>query len=301
MWQEFGARRTLQPGSCAGSKSIMLGTDGIRLGIDKGLQMNNRFKFASILGSIWLALTAVTAFGFDHTHQDFGQTLSVYLVGGQVKYSELKAAVDSTPNHPFQRYLRALQEVDRAQFDAFTPNQQKAFLINAYNSLTIKLILDHYPVASIRDIGGVFSNPWKMEFFSLLSGDIKALDPIEHEFLRPRYKDYRIHAAVNCASRSCPELRAEPYVAEKLDRQLDEQMARWLHDPSRNQVDRGGRKILLSKIFDWYRDDFVAYGGSVDAVIQKHASDVFAGAIASKFSTDYLPYSWQLNEYKSAR
>jgi len=209
--------------------------------------------------------------------------------------------LEKTQDHPFQRYLKSLQGVDRAQFDAFTPKQQKAFLINAYNSLTIKLILDHFPVASIRDIGGLFGNPWKLEFFSLLGGAIKSLDPIEHEYLRPVYKDYRIHAAVNCASRSCPELRGEPYVAEHLDRQLDEQMARWLHDPSRNKVDRSSRKMLLSKIFDWYRDDFVNYGGSIDAVIQRHAGDVYASAIASKFATDYLPYSWQLNEYKSAR
>jgi hypothetical protein len=263
--------------------------------------MTRKWNLISLLGAVWLSLNAAVAYSFDHTHKDFADTLSIYLVNGQVKYAELKAATESVPSHPFRRYLKSLQDVDRAQFDAFTVNEQKAFLINAYNSLTIKLILDHYPVGSIRDIGGVFSNPWKIEFFSLLGGDIKSLDPIEHEYLRPRYKDYRIHSAVNCASASCPELRSEPYLADKLDRQLDEQMARWLHDASRNKVDTAKRKMLLSKIFDWYRDDFVNYGGSVESVIEKHAGDVFTPAIASKFSTDYLPYSWQLNEYNGVK
>jgi hypothetical protein len=171
-----------------------------------------------------------------------------------------------------------------------------AFLINAYNALTVKLIVDHYPVKSIKDTGTIFTKPWSIKFFDLLDGTIKSLDPLEHEYLRPKFSDYRIHAAVNCASKSCPELRKEAFVSEKLDAQLDDQMAKWLTDPHRNRVDHEGKTIFLSKIFDWYGKDFESTKGGITAILFKHAPELYKDAVARGYVIKFLDYDWSLNE-----
>jgi hypothetical protein len=193
-------------------------------------------------------------------------------------------------------YLNTLESLDRKTYDTMSKNQQMAFLINAYNAFTVKLILNHYPVKSIRSIGGFFRKPWSIKFFNLLGGSIESIDPIEHEYLRPIYKDYRIHAAVNCASISCPVLRGEAYSADKLEQQLDEQMTLWLKDSSRNRVDDASKTIFLSKIFDWYKKDFVTWGGGVEDVLIKHAPSVYQSAVKAQYKIRFLNYDWNLND-----
>ncbi len=139
--------------------------------------------------------------------------------------------------------------------------------------------------------------PWSIEFFSILEGKIKSLDPIEHAWLRPQFKDYRIHAAVNCASLSCPLLRNEAFSAERLDHQLDEQMTAWLDDKTRNQCDLSTGTASISQIFDWYEDDFLDWGGGVQQVFKKHSLGSCAKVIGSakKKQWKYLSYDWNLN------
>lgn len=216
---------------------------------------------------------------------------------GRVRYRELKKSTAERKDHPFNLYIADLQQVSKADFDQWTRDEQKAFLLNAYNALTIRLILDHYPVKSIRDIGGLFKKPWDVEFFSLLGGAAKSLDPIEHQLLRPVYRDFRVHSAANCASMSCPVLRGEPYVASRLNEQLDDQMRRWLADSTRNQFGPTG-KIKISKIFDWYRSDFDAWGGGVTKVLTTFAPDTAKSAIQKSDDFQYLDYAWNLNEPK---
>jgi hypothetical protein len=245
-----------------------------------------------------LALQSPLTFAFDHTHSQWSSVLSSYQDGeGKIRYKALKAD-SAKPGHVFATFLNEIQKVSFAQFEGWTPNQKKAFLINAYNALTLKLIIDNYPTVSIKKIGGLFTKPWAIEFFSLLDGKIKSLDPIEHEWLRPVYKDFRIHAAVNCASISCPALRHSAFVADQLDRQLDEQMTTWLADNSRNQFDVAAGKVKLSKIFSWYKADFESWGGGTLAVVAKFAPKTVRPELIKSAQVEFLDYNWDLNEAK---
>ncbi len=217
---------------------------------------------------------------------------------GLVKYQKLKADAGKDKNHVFNQYLLELQSLKYADYESFSKNEKMAFLINAYNALTVKLIVDRYPVKSIKNIGGFFTKPWSVEFFSLLDGKIKSLDPIEHKWLRPHFKDFRIHAAVNCASISCPPLRNEAFQASSLDKQLDDQMKVWLRDKSRNQVDSQSKQWKLSKIFHWYKDDFKKWGNGIVEVVSQYTEQSLSREIASQVKIDYLDYDWSLNEVK---
>jgi Protein of unknown function, DUF547 len=242
---------------------------------------------------------AQTTPSFDQQHQGFTTVLKTYMVGNLVNYGKLKADVgNGSQPHPFTAYLKVIQGVKKSEFDSWSPLDQMAFLINAYNALTLKLIVDHYPVGSIKDIGGLFAKPWSIKFFDLLGGEIKSLDPIEHENLRPRFKDYRIHAAVNCASFSCPPLRGEAYVGSKLNQQLDEQMRNWISDKTRNSFDAATGEIKVSKIFDWYSKDFESWGGGVSKVLAKFGDDQVRAALAKNKKIEFLDYDWKLNEVK---
>lgn len=257
---------------------------------------NTRFL---ILGLVLFFSGSHRAMAFDHSHKLWTKILGQYLVKGSFKYGELKKAQDTGGASDLRDYLRQLEGVTLAEYSGFSKAEQMAFLINAYNALTIKLILDHHPVKTIRDIGGFFKSPWSLEYFSLLGGKIRSLDPIEHDYLRPLFKDYRIHAAVNCASKSCPELRAEAFVAERLGEQLDDQMAKWLQDQSRNRVEISSQSIYLSKIFDWYGKDFDQWGGGTAAVLTKHAGKVYKAPLDAGYRVRYLEYDWTLNENPS--
>ncbi len=246
-----------------------------------------------------LLLYSNLSFGFDQTHKKWTDVLSNYQTKtGLVKYSQLKKDIKVNSKHAFTNYLSDLQSLKIKDFKLMSKNDQMAFLINSYNAFTIKLILDHYPTKSIKKIGGFFSSPWKLEFFSLFEGQIKALDPIEHEWLRPKYKDYRIHAAVNCASISCPPLRFEAYTGTKLDQQLSDQMTLWLKDQTRNQISKDNSTYKVSKIFDWYKEDFETWGGGILNVISKHLDLKLSQDQKTKARISYLNYDWSLNESK---
>ena len=259
------------------------------------------FRYVSHV--VLFAAFATTGYGgdFDHTHSNWNAVLSQYLdQDGLVAYKSLKEDLNQKKTaHSFENYLASLQKVSKRDYDAWSKNDQKAFLINTYNAFTIKLIVDNYPVKSIKDIGGFFTKPWDVKFFSLLGGAIKSIDPIEHDFLRPKFEDYRIHAAVNCASISCPPLRRDAFVGKILDSQLDEQMQIWLLDRGRNRFDATTGEARISKIFDWYEKDFEKWGGGVKGVLLKHGDDQVKKAVKSSKKFRYLDYDWNLNESKS--
>ncbi|BET27049.1 uncharacterized protein DUF547 [Limnobacter thiooxidans] len=204
-----------------------------------------------------------------------------------------------------KQVLNEWSALSQTEFNALNKNQQMAFLINAYNGFTVELVLTKYPnLKSIKDIGGVFSSPWKQEFFTLL-GKKRNLDWIEHEQLRPNYKEPRVHAAVNCASIGCPALRNEAFTANKLNAQLDDGMRRFLSDPSRNRVKNG--ELQVSPIFKWFAEDFEkGHQGFKDVkdVFAKWAKDMgttpeIVDRIASKsLPLAYTDYNWALNEAK---
>lgn len=258
-----------------------------------------------IIGSFFLVLASIS-YGFDHSHALWTQVLKKYRTDdGFVRYSQLRADV-TNPQHEFLIYLDSLQKVTNSEYLSWPKLNQMAFLINAYNAFTVKLVIDHYPLSSITDIGGWFwkinKKPWKMEFFHLLEDKIKSLDPIEHEYLRnDKFSDYRIHSALNCASYSCPLLRFEAYVGEQIDKQLDEQMLLWFADNERTKFDLTKNKVYLSKIIDWYKEDFTKWGGSIHEILKKFAPENMKLLLSSSIDIEYLDYNWDLNDAKERR
>ena len=174
----------------------------------------------------------------------------------------------------------------------WSKNEKMAFWINAYNAFTVKLILDHYPINSIKDIkkGIPFVNSvWDITFIPMGKEKID-LNYIEHSILRKEFKDPRIHAAINCASFSCPLLRNEAYYASRLDEQLNDAMRRFVNDSERNQLDKSNIKI--SKIFSWFGGDFKLNGLSVVDYLNKYAKK----RVQPNAKIDFLEYQWELND-----
>lgn len=204
-----------------------------------------------------------------------------------------------------QQILASWSAVTAAQFASFNRQQKMAFLINAYNGFTVELILTQYPnLKSIKDLGSLFQSPWKKKFFRLL-GEERYLDWIEHEQLRPGYNDWRVHAAVNCASIGCPALRPEAFVASRLDEQLDDGMNRFMSDSTRNRFVDG--RAELSEIFKWFGEDFQKGHrgiGNLNDLVLRFADALGVpmaerGAIrAGSVRIRYVDYDWSLNDIR---
>ncbi|MEJ2584173.1 MAG: DUF547 domain-containing protein [Robiginitalea sp.] len=159
-----------------------------------------------------------------------------------------------------------------------------AYYINLYNAATVLLILEHYPLESIRDI----PRPWGKKRIQI--GDQRySLGEIEHEILR-KMGDPRIHFAINCASLSCPKLLAQAYAEETLESQLEEVARGFINDPSRN--DFSGEKPRLSRIFKWYRKDFTTRKTSLIDFLNRY----LPVPLPAKAQVSYLPYNWALNK-----
>lgn len=171
-----------------------------------------------------------------------------------------------------------------------------AYWINVYNVLAIDMVVQHHPVGSIRDIGSFLRPVWKRPV-APVGGRPTSLDHVEHDVLRP-LGEPRIHAAIVCASLSCPPLAREPYRAERLDAQLDAGFRRWLADPRKGvRLDRASRTLHLSPIFDWFEEDFEVSGG-VLATVRRFAPPDVAAWIAEHGDDArirYLDYDWSLN------
>jgi hypothetical protein len=169
-----------------------------------------------------------------------------------------------------------------------------AYWINAYNILAIDVVVRHFPVASIRDVGSLLRPVWKRDA-GRAGGRTLSLDAIEHEILRP-LGEPRIHTAIVCASSSCPSLAREPYRAEQFDAQLDAAARGFIADP-RKGARVEARSLRLSPIFDWFGGDFAASGG-VLAFVRRHATPALREAI-EKLGHDpaltWFDYDWSLN------
>jgi hypothetical protein len=220
-----------------------------------------------------------------------------------VDYRGLKA-----DRKPLDHYLDTLAGVSQSTFAGWTQSEQLAFLINLYNATTLKLIIDHYPVKSIKDIGSFFRGPWSQPVVRLF-GRTRTLNYLEHGFLRKRYSEPRIHMALVCAAKGCPPLRSEAYVASKLNAQLDDQARRYLASPAGLRIDRGGKAVYFSSIFKWYGKDFVAgyspSSGFAGLDRTERAVANFCSRYVSASDSDflkrggysvrYLDYDWSLN------
>lgn len=194
---------------------------------------------------------------------------------GVVNYTAIK----KDPAFDTALRLFATQHPDAS----WSKNEAMAFWINVYNAFTVKLIVDNMPVKSIMDLG----KPWDKSFITL-KGKTYSLNQIEHEILRPVYKDARVHFAINCASYSCPKLINAAFRAETLDATLTRVTKEFLKDTNRNHIT--ANKAEVSQIFEWFADDFKREG-DVIAFLNKYG----AVKIAAGTPLQYLEYNWNLN------
>lgn len=246
----------------------------------------------SLLVSLPLAWAQPAAV-FDHSHVRYTEILAAHVDSeGFVDYAGLKTDPD-----PLGRYIDTLGAVEKSEFDRWSQDQQLAFLINLYNAQTLKLVIDHHPVTGIKGIGGI-RGPWKIKVVPLW-GRKKSLDQLEHEIIRPNYSEPRIHFALVCAARSCPPLRSEAYCATSLDKQLTDQGRRFLNDQSKNRFDSRNRTLYLSRIFEWFEEDFTANTPSLPAYVAPFLPESARRALAvGKIEVMYLDYDWSLNDQR---
>ena len=243
--------------------------------------------------------------GFDHGYAAWDALLRRHVRWlADNKQSRVDYKAFQADHATLKRILADWSALPAAVFATFSREQQMAFLINAYNGFTLELILGKYPdLKSIKDLGSFVQSAWKKKFFRLLDED-RHLDWIEHEQLRPNYADPRVHGAVNCASIGCPALRSEAFTAPRLDAQLDDGMARFMGDRTRNRFVNG--KAEISSIFKWFREDFEkGHKGlrKLEDLLARHAEQLTdnpaereklkAGAA---ISISFLDYDWSLND-----
>lgn len=207
--------------------------------------------------------------------------------------SLLKKHVDTNVNYKgfkadeaqLQTYLDYLANTKPQK--SWSVTKTKAFWANAYNAYTIQLILDNYPLKSIMNIKKKGKDAWSIPF-AKVGGKTYTLNQIEHEILREKYNDPKIHVAVNCASKSCPKLANYAFTGENYEAKTTALMKNFINDTSRNKISEN--KVQLSKIFEWFQGDFTKRGDLIDFLNQY--SDV---KINKKATIGYLEYNWSLN------
>jgi len=261
-------------------------------------------------------LEEVKTDSFDHSYATYNSLLNRYVKNARVNY---EGFINSRAE--FETFLRTLGSVDKDVFESWTEEQRLAFWINAYNAFTIKAIIDHYPIKRSFTLVGIFYAPsnsilqikgvWtKLQFRAL--GNMVTLDEIEHQILRKKFNEPRIHMAINCASISCPDLRNEAYTPEKLEEQLADASINFVNNPDKGvYVNEQSGKVKLSKIFKWFGDDFINNYGSKklfnnyslkeNAVLNFtseyiESEEVKEYLMNNKLKIGYLGYDWHLNE-----
>ncbi len=228
-------------------------------------------------------LLAPLAHAFDHS--DFDALLTAHVKAQGVDYAGLAGKKDA-----LQAYLKRVGEQDPEKLT--TREARLAFWLNAYNAHTLAGVLAHWPkiqsVSNIVPDFGFFKTKDK-----LVGGKKYALNDIENEVIRPTFKDPRIHAALNCASASCPPLLAAAFVPEKVEAQLDQVMRAFANDAKRNLITADG--VKLSQIFNWYGDDFKPAGGPAKYLAKYLTGDRKAW-LEKATKIEFLEYDWALNK-----
>ena len=215
-----------------------------------------------------------------------------------VRYAALKAGPTD-----LDEYLDSLATLDPKGIEALPEADRIALWVNAYNAITLKTIIDSYPIqgrglsalrypaSSIRQISGAWTDRgW------VVAGSKMSLDDIEHKILRKRFHEPRVHMALVCAALGCPPLRAEPYDGARLGEQLDDQARRYLASPFGMKLEPERRRIAVSAIFKWFAGDFDKEDG-VRAFLTRYAPEAARADLAdSKTKITFLDYDWSLNE-----
>ena len=271
--------------------------------------------FLCFAGNI-MAQTAQDLTLFDQNHTIFNKLLQENVKDAKVNY---KGFIDSAE---FTNYLKSLNNITPDDFNTWTDSQKIAFWINSYNAFTIKAIIDHYPIQRSFTLVGIFYAPknsilqipgvWKKLQFQAVGQNV-TLDHIEHGILRKEFNEPRIHAAINCASISCPDMRNEAYIADKIDKQLDDSSKNFVNSNTKGVlVDKNKNKVKVSKIFKWFGQDFFKNynmnefnersdkeNGTFGYIYKYINDDEKEYILSDDYKLKYLSYDWSLNETKN--
>lgn len=228
-------------------------------------------------------------------HAAWGEFLDKYVLESADGVNRVSyGSVAPEDKRKLEGYIASLAAVPVSRLGR---SEQLAYWINLYNALTVKVVLDHYPMKSILDIrispGWFSKGPWGKKLVTV-EGEALSLDDIEHRILRPIWRDPRVHYAVNCASVGCPNLARLPYTAETVEGMLDRNAREYVNHPRGVSVAEKG--LVVSSIYEWFKEDF---GGTDRAVIQhlkKYASPSLAKALAKAARIDDDRYDWRLND-----
>jgi len=285
----------------------------------RGLLLPGAVLLLGLASSHSTAQTEAVGAEFDHQHSDLNTVLAQHVSpAGLVDYAALQADPDALGD-----YLQQLATVDADALAAQDEAVQIAFWINAYNALTLQLIIDHYPIPAGGAFGGLFGGEQSITNIDgawdalqwEVAGQQRTLDDIEHNILRKRFNEPRIHFAIVCASLSCPDLRREAYTGLRLARQLQEQTLRFLNNPNKGlNIERGRDRVSVSSIFDWFDEDFDCVGEPLQIAARLSAKRrSLVCFIASQllpsdprreyllqenYSLRFLDYDWSLNEQR---
>jgi hypothetical protein len=261
-------------------------------------------RFSPVLAAVLVATNQAAAAQSIPDHGAFTEVLRRHLHGSLVDYAALQGDREG-----LDAYLAALNGADPDTVMAAARDVRLAFWINAYNACALRLVIDHYPVKKrgfpasvISGLRGVPSNSirqipdtWNRAFCEV-AGTARSLDEIEHEIIRP-IGEPRIHFAVNCASRSCPVLAPEAYMAGALAVQLDAAVARFVADSTHFLLDRSREPTLrLNKLLDWYKDDFGGTEGVVRFFIPFVSPEEAAVLESGSVRVKHFDYDWTLND-----
>jgi len=249
---------------------------------------------ASVLLILWNLLPG-KAINFENIqksgkidHDQWDEILNRFIdENGHVDYNGLLSE-----RNKLTSYLQLLSENPPDPF-SWTINERIAYWINAYNAFTLDLILEHYPIERIKDIGSsiqipFINSPWDIKFIRIGNRELD-LNNIEHGILRKEFDEPRIHFAIVCASMSCPGLRREAYTSSKLDSQLNQQAEIFINDLFKNEIEP--EKLKISKIFKWFNGDFTQEGTLIE-YLNKFSNVQIQGNAKIEFK----PYDWNLNQ-----
>ncbi len=215
------------------------------------------------------------------------------------------AAIQKSGQTQLKNYLKRLSSASLSKFK--TQAEQVSFWVNAYNAITIQKLLDHKLPKKVPNAVIFGKNIFKERTYKV-AGKIRSLDDIEHGILRKKYKEPRVHAALVCGASSCPRLRPEAYTSQALDKQLTEEAQRWIRSgrtlkgDRKNYLNRKTKTMYVSKIFDWFDDDFGGTNKGILQFIKKFASEDDRKFLNSnKIRIRYLDYDWTLNRKKGKK
>lgn len=259
--------------------------------------MKNLHQYLILIISFSCSVNVTLAAGtFRPDHSLFTAVLKDHVRDGIVDYKSIKG------DERLTSYINYMQNIDTASLHA---DERLPFWINAYNSWTIKVVVDNYPLKSIKDLGAdlvigtIFKTTvWDKNLVTMNKGQKMSLNDIEHKIIR-KYGDARVHFAMVCAAKSCPPLRSEAFVADRVGEQMDEQGRIFMSDKTKNRFDFDKQRIAISKIFDWFEGDFEDDSKSVIRFIARFVPKDTAETLLQeerRFKIDYLDYDWRLNE-----